>query len=83
MLLTAYVLQCILILCRGRYCSTPNSRLNFDALDQQVQDELLAHANLLREFGPLLKSPTADTLHGSRHDNMKELRFKAEGGVGE
>ncbi len=55
----------------------------FDALDQEVQDELLAHANLLREFGPLLKRPTADTLHGSRHDNMKELRFKAVGGVGE
>lgn len=53
----------------------------FDALDQEVQDELLAHANLLKEFGPLLKRPTADTLHGSKHDNMKELRFKAAGGV--
>jgi hypothetical protein len=53
----------------------------FDALDQEVQDELLAHASLLKEFGPLLKRPTADTLHGSKHDNMKELRFKAAGGV--
>jgi len=53
----------------------------FDALDQEVQDELLAHANLLKEFGPLLKRPTADTLHGSKHDNMKELRFKAADGV--
>jgi len=53
----------------------------FDALDHEVQDELLAHANLLREFGPLLKRPTADTLHGSKHDNMKELRFKAADGV--
>ena len=53
----------------------------FDALDQRVQDELLAHANLLKEFGPLLKRPTADTLYGSKHDNMKELRFKGAGGV--
>jgi hypothetical protein len=53
----------------------------FDGLDQKVQDELLAHANLLKEFGPLLKRPTADTLHGSKHDNMKELRFKAADGV--
>jgi hypothetical protein len=49
----------------------------FDALGQEVQDELLAHANLLKEFGPLLKRPIADTLHGSKHDNMKELRSKA------
>jgi hypothetical protein len=49
----------------------------FDALDREVQDELLAQANLLKQFGPLLKRPTADTLHGSKHDNMKELRFQA------
>jgi hypothetical protein len=53
----------------------------FDALQPEVQDELLAHANLLSEFGPQLKRPTADTLHGSKHDNMKELRFKALDGV--
>jgi len=53
----------------------------FDALDEEVQDELLAQANLLKQFGPLLKRPTADTLHGSKHDNMKELRFKAADGV--
>jgi hypothetical protein len=53
----------------------------FNALDPEVQDELLAHASLLKEFGPPLKRPTADTLHGSKHDNMKELRFKAADGV--
>jgi hypothetical protein len=53
----------------------------FDVLEQEVQDELLAHANLLKALGPQLKRPTADTLHGSKHDNMKELRFKAAGGV--
>lgn len=53
----------------------------FDSLALEIQDELLAHANLLKELGPQLKRPTADTLHGSKHDNMKELRFKATGGV--
>jgi hypothetical protein len=53
----------------------------FDALENEVQDELLAQANLLKTFGPQLKRPAADTLHGSKHDNMKELRFKAAGGV--
>jgi hypothetical protein len=53
----------------------------FDALAPEVQDELLAHANLVKQFGPQLKRPTADTLHGSKHYNMKELRFKAADGV--
>ena len=59
----------------------PEFEPEFDAFDQDVQDELLAHANLLKEFGPLLKRPAADTLHGSRHENMKELRFRAADGV--
>lgn len=53
----------------------------FDAFDREVQDELLAQANLLKDFGPLLKRPTADTLRGSKHENMKELGFKAADGV--
>src|SRR5437879_2033265 len=53
----------------------------FDGLAQAVQDELLAHARLLEEFGPTLGRPHADTLKGSRHANLKELRFRAEGGV--
>ncbi len=31
--------------------------------------------------GPDLGRPTVDTLNGSRHANMKELRFDADGGV--
>ena len=46
-----------------------------------LQDELLAHARLLQEFGPHLGRPTVDTLKGSKHTNMKELRFDCEGGV--
>jgi len=45
------------------------------ALDQKLQDELLAHAKLLAEFGPNLGRPTVDTLKGTSHDNMKEMRF--------
>ncbi|WP_200832267.1 type II toxin-antitoxin system RelE/ParE family toxin [Cognatazoarcus halotolerans] len=50
-------------------------------MDENLQDELLAHAKLLVEFGPNLGRPTVDTLKGSRHANMKELRFAWQGGV--
>lgn len=53
----------------------------FDALPNPVQDELLAQAKLLEAFGPSLGRPRVDTLKGSRHANMKELRFNAEDGV--
>jgi len=53
----------------------------FEALPDAVQDELLAHGELLATFGPRLGRPRADTLKGSRHANMKELRFDADRGV--
>ena len=53
----------------------------FDALPTAVQDELLAQAKLLETFGPSLGRPRVDTLKGSRHANMKELRFQADNGV--
>ena len=37
-------------------------------------------ARVLQEFGPQLGRPRVDTLNGSRHANMKELRFSAAGG---
>jgi hypothetical protein len=46
----------------------------FGGLAEAVQDEILAKALLLEEFGPALGRPHADTLYGSRHGNMKELR---------
>jgi hypothetical protein len=58
-----------------------NFEAEFDALDEAVQDEMLAHAKLLEEFGPQLGRPRVDTLNGSRHANMKELRFEADNGV--
>ena len=53
----------------------------FDELPAMVQDELLAQARLLEEFGPTLGRPRVDTLNGSRHANMKEIRFNAADGV--
>lgn len=46
-----------------------------------VQTEMLAQAKLLEVFGPQLGRSHVDTLNGSKHANMKELRFDAEGGV--
>jgi hypothetical protein len=53
----------------------------FNVLPEDVQDELLAHARMLQKFGPTLGRPWVDTLKGSHHANMKELRFKAVDGV--
>ena len=53
----------------------------FEALPIAVQDELLAQATLLEAFGPALGRPRVDTLNGSRHANMKELRFQTAAGV--
>ena len=40
-----------------------------------AQLEIVALAGLLKHFGPQLRRPHCDTLNGSRHANMKELRF--------
>lgn len=53
----------------------------FDGFSEVVQDELLAYVELLKQFGPTLSRPQADTLKGSRYHNMKELRFQAADGV--
>ena len=53
----------------------------FDNLPEAVQDELLARAGMLEKIGPQLGRPYVDTLKGSKHANMKELRFDAEDGV--
>jgi hypothetical protein len=53
----------------------------FRLLPENVQDEILAQSRLLKDFGPQLGRPRVDTLKGSRHANMKELRFDANDGV--
>ncbi|BAY96085.1 hypothetical protein NIES37_00110 [Tolypothrix tenuis PCC 7101] len=53
----------------------------FLEFDEAVQDGLLAEIVLLEKYGPLLGRPHVDTLKGSKHANMKELRFTADNGV--
>jgi hypothetical protein len=43
-------------------------------LEQADQEALLAAIRVLREEGPSLGRPLVDTVKGSRHPNMKELR---------
>ena len=52
----------------------------FDGLHEDVRTEILALSRFLQQFGPQLGRPRVDTLNGSRHANMKELRFGATDG---
>jgi hypothetical protein len=56
--------------------SSPNSTY----FPSRLRTEILALALLLEQFGPQLGRPRVDTLKGSRHANMKELRFSAADG---
>jgi len=53
----------------------------FAVLPAEVQEEIAALVRLLSQHGPDLKRQHCDTLKGSRHANMKELRFRAANGV--
>lgn len=51
------------------------------ALPAEIRIELAAQAGVIVRFGPQAARPRVDTLNGSKHTNMKELRFDAGGGV--
>ena len=51
----------------------------WNTLSEVEQDAIDVSVNLLQELGPHLPRPHADTLHGSRHANMKELRSQCQG----
>jgi hypothetical protein len=51
----------------------------FEELDEELQNEILAHIALLRERGPNLGRPYVDTVDGSEFTNMKELRVQFHG----
>lgn len=53
----------------------------FDALHEDVRAEILALSLVLQQLGPQMRRPRVDTLNGSTHANMKELRFDAADGV--
>lgn len=47
----------------------------FDEADNKLQEAIVEHVELLRQMGPQLARPYADTLKGSSITNLKELRF--------
>ena len=53
----------------------------FDAMSQDVQDAIFVRARLLEREGPSLGRPHVDSLKGSKHAHMKELRCNAADGV--
>ena len=59
----------------------PKFKIEFDKLSVAVQNRLVRMLIPLCEAGPALGRPDVDTLKGSKYANMKELRFKADGGV--
>jgi len=59
----------------------PDFDAELEDLSRDVRVELFASVALLELTGPMLGRPHADTLAGSKHANMKELRFTADDGV--
>jgi hypothetical protein len=55
--------------------------VEYRGFNESIQDALIEEAKFLALFGPSLGRPQVDTLKDSRHANMKELRFRADGGV--
>jgi hypothetical protein len=51
----------------------------WESLDDDEQDSVRASVELLTDIGPNLGRPHADTVKGSRHANMKELRTQYDG----
>lgn len=45
-----------------------------DTLDDEEYDNLIAALEQVEEHGPVTRRPFVDTLEGSTHPNMKELR---------
>jgi hypothetical protein len=43
-------------------------------LSDDDYDSIMARIELLEQYGPGLGRPVVDSIHGSRHANMKELR---------
>ena len=79
--LTTYVFKDIIKLMTWTVLLHDDFADELTVLDEKLQDELLAHAKLLAEFGPNLGRPTVDTLKGTSHANMKEMRFNWMGDV--
>jgi hypothetical protein len=53
----------------------------FETLTEDQQDAVIAHVDLLEAEGPAPGRPTVDTIAGSRHPNIKELRVSKGGAI--
>ena len=51
----------------------------WETLDEDAQTSINAVVLVLEKIGPALTRPYADTLKGSRHPNMRELRVQHQG----
>ena len=57
----------------------PECQTWLDSLPSADRIGILQDAHLLQEFGPQLGRPHVDTMKGSKHPNMKELRSRHAG----
>jgi hypothetical protein len=53
----------------------------FMQFSEPVRQKIVSLGRLLENFGPQVARPKVDTLKGSKHSNMKELRFDADDGA--
>jgi hypothetical protein len=51
----------------------------WDGLTVDEQNSIADGVYVLEEFGPMLTRPQADTVRGSEHPNMRELRIQHRG----
>ena len=51
----------------------------FGKCGETLQNEILAHLEVLKTMGPHLGRPRVDHIKGSAHQNMKELRVQFKG----
>ena len=58
---------------------TSSFELWFRELDDDAKEDIYAAMLVLAEIGPSLGRPRVDTVYGSRHSNMKELRVQSNG----
>ena len=57
----------------------PRYRAWFGTCGEALQDEILAHVEVLQTMGPNLGRPRVDHIKSSTHQNMKELRVQFQG----
>jgi hypothetical protein len=58
---------------------TPEFGEWYGSLDDDAKEDILAKVEVLKAIGPGLGRPQVDTVKGSRHPNLKELRVQSNG----